>query len=71
MLFYGGVHGGAVVLGGTDPTVAQNMTAHIRVVTLPFFRNGDAELLFLKCLHSLLGEARLLEASELENDHNS
>ena len=24
-----------------------------------------------KCLHSLLGEARLLDALELENDHNS
>ena len=24
-----------------------------------------------KCLHLLLGEGRLLDASELENDHNS
>ena len=26
--------------GGTNPTVAQNMTARIRVATLLFFRNG-------------------------------
>ena len=48
LLFYGGVHGGAVVLGGTNPIVAQNMTAHIRVAALLFFRNEDAELLFSK-----------------------
>ena len=31
LLFCGGVHGGAVVLGGTNPTVAQNMTAQNRL----------------------------------------
>ena len=107
LLFCGGVHGGAVVLGGTNPIVVQNMTENIRVAALLFFRNGDTKLLFsksksletlisflfrgydmieqidprwgiapnpnfqLKCLHSLLGEARLLDASKLENDHNS
>ena len=48
LLFCGGVHGSAVVLGGTNPTVAQNMTTQIRVAALLFFRNSDAELLFSK-----------------------
>ena len=48
LLFCGGVHGGTVILNGTNPTVAQNMMTRIRVAALLFFRNGDAELLFLK-----------------------
>ena len=37
LLFCGGGHGGAVVLGSINPTVMQNMTAQIRVATLLFF----------------------------------
>ena len=50
LLFCGGVHGGVVVLGGTNSIVAQNMTARIRVAALLFFRNGDVELLFSKTI---------------------
>ena len=48
LLLCGRVRGGEVVLGGTNPTVAQNMMAYIRVAALLFFRNGDTKLLFSK-----------------------
>ena len=37
LLLSGGVHGSAVVLGGTNPTVVQSMTIQIRVSELLFF----------------------------------
>ena len=37
LLFCGGVHGSVVVLGNTNPIVAQSMTIQIRVSALLFF----------------------------------